>query len=191
MGNDQSHLKNLNFSDKPAEKINECFLYDGEIQHKKITIIQEILESKIQDSTYFNGTALERSIKNLVKIRHPKVLKYITSFKKGTTNLLAVERCSSLHLKLQKQSDYEICLGLKTILCSLIFLVEQANVRHLNVAIQSIYVTEDGSWKMFGFEHLFKTNDLTVDLLTKSLSHRYKDAIDPNEVCFHYNHYTF
>ena len=97
-------------------------------------------------------------------------------------NVLAVERTTSLSTILQKQNDIQICLGLKNILSSLIFLVEQANVRHLNVSISSIFVSEDGSWKMMGFEHLWKTTELTVDLLTKSLNYRSKDGVDLNEV---------
>lgn len=104
-------------------------------------------------------------------------------------NVLAVERVASLSITLQKQNDIQICLGLKNILGSLLFF-QQANHRHLNVGIQSIFVSEDGSWKMLGLEHLWKTTDLTVDLLTDSLNHRFKDAVDPNEVSIRFHKKT-
>ena len=65
MGNDQSHIKNLNFSEeerKPAEKINGCFLFDGVYENTKITVIEEMEHNNVGNK-YFNGTALERSIK--------------------------------------------------------------------------------------------------------------------------------
>ena len=60
MGNDQSHMKSLNFSDKPAEKINDCYLYDGEYNGNKITIFEPQNSSYVP---YFSGSGLDRSIK--------------------------------------------------------------------------------------------------------------------------------
>lgn len=58
----------------------------------------------------------------------------------------------------------------------------QANVRHINVCTSSIYAADDGTWKLSGFEFLWKSNELTNAILEKSESERYKKAIDENEV---------
>lgn len=55
-------------------------------------------------------------------------------------------------------------------------------MRHLNVSLSSIYVQQDGTWKLFGFEHLWSAKELTPEVLKVSQPYRYKSSIDPNEV---------
>lgn len=94
---------------------------------------------------------------------------------------LATEQCRPLMTVLSSLSDVEVCLGLKSILGAMIFLVEQAKTRHLNIAISSIYVNPEGQWKLFGFEHLWKSSELTESIFEKSKSHRYEKARDADE----------
>lgn len=63
--------------------------------------------------------------------RHPCILKYITSWNRGSTKILATESCRPLSLVLGSQTEIEICLGLKSILSALIFLVEQVCILSL------------------------------------------------------------
>lgn len=67
-------------------------------------------------------------LQNLMIYRHPSILKYVTSWERGSQKHLATERCRPLSLVIQTQSDIQICLGLRNVLCSLIFLVEQVTV---------------------------------------------------------------
>lgn len=60
--------------------------------------------------------------------RHPYILKYVNNWEQGGQKHLATERVRPLQSVLNQQSDIQICLGLRTILCSLIFLVEK--VKH-------------------------------------------------------------
>lgn len=78
-------------------------------------------------------------------------------------------------------SDVEVCLGLKSVLGALIFLIGQAGTRHLNVAMSSIYVNQEGQWKLFGFEHLWKSTEVTSSVLEKSKPFRYEKARDSVE----------
>lgn len=105
----------------------------------------------------------------------------MTSWNIGTNTYLATEPCRPLAGVLPGLSDMEICLGLKSVLGALIFLVEQAKTRHLNVAANSIYVNQDGQWKLFGFEHLWKVTDVTDSVHEKSKPYRYGKACDSNE----------
>lgn len=58
----------------------------------------------------------------------------------------------------------------------------QGNAKHLNICSSSIYVTQDGAWRMAGFEHLWKSKEINTTLLERSQPFRYKSAIDPNEL---------
>lgn len=64
---------------------------------------------------------------------------------------------------------------------ALIFLVEKAQMTHLNVCIQSIYVTASGSWRLGGFEHLWSKKEVNQTLLERSQPYRYMNALDKDE----------
>lgn len=53
--------------------------------------------------------------------------------------------------------------------------------RHLNICISSIYVTDDGSWRLAGFEYVWKHKEITKSLLDLVKSYRYPAAVDSNE----------
>lgn len=71
--------------------------------------------------------------------------------------------------------------GLRNVLMALIFLVEKAHMIHLNVCIQSIYVTASGSWRLGGFEHLWSKKEVNQTLLERSQPYRYMNALDKDE----------
>lgn len=113
--------------------------------------------------------------------RHPCILKYVSSWNKGSKYYLAVEDVKPLSHVLASQSTLQICIGLHSILKALCFLHDKAHSSHNNVCTASIYVTKDGTWKLGGLEYLCKFEDLTVEYLNKAKVHRYDKAIDPNE----------
>lgn len=59
--------------------------------------------------------------------RHPYILKFISTWESSGQKYLATERVQPLQKVLAHQTDIQMCLGLRTILCSLIFLVEKVN----------------------------------------------------------------
>uniref|UniRef100_T1PCR0 Phosphatase 2A Regulatory Subunit A helical domain-containing protein n=1 Tax=Musca domestica TaxID=7370 RepID=T1PCR0_MUSDO len=124
---------------------------------------------------------MERAIKNQMIYRHPYILKYVNNWEQGGQKHLATERVRPLQSVLNQQSDIQICLGLRTILCSLIFLVEKAMARHLNICTDSIYVTDSGSWRLAGFEYVWKQKEVTKTLLDYAKAYRYQAAMDPDE----------
>lgn len=93
---------------------------------------------------------------------------------------LATERVRPLSDVLTQQSDIQVCLGLRTILCSLIFLIEKAMARHLNICLQSVYVTDKGSWRLAGFEFVWKSKELNKQLLELAHTFRQSASMDPN-----------
>lgn len=53
--------------------------------------------------------------------------------------------------------------------------------RHLNICIQSIYITDSGSWRLAGFEYVWKQKEVTKTLLDYANAYRYQAAVDPDE----------
>ncbi|XP_052894728.1 protein-associating with the carboxyl-terminal domain of ezrin [Anopheles moucheti] len=185
MGNEQSQLKGVEISKKAIQVTDYWSLYNGELPNangapNSISIFQG--ETLVSGQFWTNQNPLERAIKNLKIYRHPYILKYFASWSKGSLKMLATERCRPLATCLNITSDVQICLGLRNVLCALIFLLEQAAVRHLSISISSIYVTEDGAWQLAGFEHLWRTSDFNQTLLEKSQPYRYTKAIDSSEL---------
>lgn len=113
--------------------------------------------------------------------RHPCILKYISSWNKGSKLYLAVDYVKPLAHVISTQTTLQICIGLHSILKAIAFLHEKAFASHNNVCSACVYVTQDGSWKLGGLEYLCRFQDLSQDYLNKTRSHRYEKAIDPNE----------
>lgn len=53
--------------------------------------------------------------------------------------------------------------------------------RHLNICTQSIYITDSGSWRLAGFEYVWKQKEVTKTLLDFANAYRYQSAVDPEE----------
>lgn len=113
--------------------------------------------------------------------RHPCILKYISSWNKGSKLYLAVEYVKPLAHVIANQTTLQICIGLHSVLKALLFLHDKAMASHNNVCSACVYVTQDGSWKLGGLEYLCRFQDLQADYLTKTRAHRYEKAIDPDE----------
>lgn len=183
MGNDQSISKKFHVDERAITSNDFYSLFSGEIKNDgSSTRISIFKESPGPKESYWNSKSpLEHYTKNLMIYRHPSILKFIASWKKSSINYLATEHCDPLMENLSTQNDVQICLGLRNILCALIFLVEKANASHLNVCIESIYIHKKESWRLGGLEHLWPKIDVNGELLTNSKPYRNKDAIDENE----------
>uniref|UniRef100_A0A1A9WET1 Phosphatase 2A Regulatory Subunit A helical domain-containing protein n=1 Tax=Glossina brevipalpis TaxID=37001 RepID=A0A1A9WET1_9MUSC len=188
MGNEGSKLKDLKI-DKNAVEANDFWALFNAVASTTTNDEGKQYLSIFQGEPVVNGQLwvaqgpLERAIKNLMIYRHPYILKYVTTWEQGGQKYLGTERVRPLQPVLSQQSDIEICLGLRTILCSLVFLIEKAFARHINICIQSIYVTDSGRWRLAGFEYVWKCKEVTKTLLDLASSYRYKNAIDNGESC--------
>lgn len=184
MGNDQSHIKGLEVDKKSINSTDFWSIYNGELHNENkpttaITIFQG--EQVVKGQLWTNKSPLERATRNFMLYRHPSILRFITSWEKGSVHYLATERCKPLSMVLATQNDTQICLGLRNILCALIFLVEKANMCHLNVCTSSIYVNSSGSWRLGGFEHLWSKKEVNHTLLERSQPYRYINGLDKDE----------
>lgn len=113
--------------------------------------------------------------------RHPCILKYVSSWSKGSKFFLATENVKPLIQCVETQNTLQICMGLYSILRTLAFLHDKASATHNNICESSIYVTSEGCWKLGGLECLCKSNELTSSYLKKIRSYRCEKAISCNE----------
>lgn len=113
--------------------------------------------------------------------RHPCILKYISSWSKSSKFYLAVEHVRPLSHVFSSLSILQLCIGLHSILKALCFLHEKGKASHNNVCLASVYVTDDGKWKLGGMEFSCKYTELSKEHLSKSKANRYAAAIDVNE----------
>ncbi|KAM7353206.1 protein-associating with the carboxyl-terminal domain of ezrin isoform 2-T2 [Cochliomyia hominivorax] len=186
MGNEGSKLKGLEI-DKNAVEANDFWALFNSVASTTTNEEGKQYLSVFQGEPVVTGQLwvaqgpMERAIKNLMIYRHPYILKYVCTWEQGGQKHLATERVRPLQTVLNQQTDIQVCLGLRTILCSLIFLIEKAMARHLNVCIQSIYITDSGSWRLAGFEYVWKQKEVTKTLLDFANAYRYQPAVDPDE----------
>lgn len=152
MGNDQSDLNKFVIDNKSIETSKYWTLHYAEVPKSDPIVLVSVFRSvSVQSGQlgpfFVNGSPLSRAIRvkctiessppdtqihnfflirqNLKIYRHPSLLKYISSGKDGSELYLATEQCRPLSDDIKTQGNLQICLGLRNVLCGLIFLVEQ------------------------------------------------------------------
>ncbi|XP_011881858.1 PREDICTED: protein-associating with the carboxyl-terminal domain of ezrin [Vollenhovia emeryi] len=183
MGNERSALRGLEIEDKAVEVTDywmhyDACVHDSSTQRLSVFISEPSLHFT---ATFGRPSPLERAAKNFMLHRHPCILKYISSWRKGGKFFLATEEARPLIQVIEKQSILQICIGLHSILRALVFLHETALASHNNVCSSSIYVTAEGYWKLGGLECLCKFADATPTYYQRIKSYRYEKAISPSE----------
>lgn len=182
MGNEHSQLAGLEIDEKAVEVTDFWAHHAAYIDSEHSTNISIFIgEPVIGGSVWLSQTPLEKSTKYLMVYRHPSILKYISSWRRGSKYYLAVEDVKPLSHVLAQQNTLQICIGLFSIMKALIFLHEKACVSHNNIATSAIYVTKDGSWRLGGMEYLCPYKDMNSEYLNKIRTHRYSKSVDPDE----------
>ncbi|KAF5302694.1 hypothetical protein FQR65_LT08436 [Abscondita terminalis] len=180
MGSDQSSLSGLEYDEKAIE-VTDFYIHHSATMSSGNYISIFIGEPLIDGSMWWSQTPLERATKSLMLYRHPSILKYISSWHKGSKFYLAVEEVKPLSHTLSSQNTMQICIGLHSILKALCFLHSYVGVTHNNLCVASIYVTKEGNWRLGGMEYLCKFDELSEEYLSKTRAHRYDKAVDPDE----------
>ncbi|KAK2583052.1 hypothetical protein KPH14_009090 [Odynerus spinipes] len=183
MGNEKSSLNGIEIDEKAIEITDFWTQYSASVQNynsQRVSIF--ISEPSLHYTASFGKpTPLERIAKNLMLHRHPCILKYISSWHKGSKFFLCTEEAKPLIQVIDAQNALQICVGLYNIACALVFLHEKALATHNNVCSSSIYITPEGCWKLGGFEYLCKFSEATATYYQKIRSYRYERATCPNE----------
>ncbi|KOC65908.1 Protein-associating with the carboxyl-terminal domain of ezrin [Habropoda laboriosa] len=183
MGNEKSALSGLQIDEKAVEITDFWVHYMARVNgHNAQTVSVFVSEPSLHYSANFgNPSPLEKATKNLMLYRHPCILKYVSSWSRGSKFFLATEQVKPLIQSIETQNTLQICMGLYNILRALVFLHEKASTSHNNICESSIYVTPEGCWKLSGLECLSKSKELTTSYLKKIRNYRYEKAISSNE----------
>lgn len=101
-----------------------------------------------------------KGVQQLTKIRHPAILKLVEPLEASKSSMtFATERVSGTLEQHSDWDDLQIVRGLTTVVQALQFLHAQLGMCHHNVTPQTVFIDQQGDWKIGGFEFVVKYDD--------------------------------